>query len=86
MPKLTIPSPNMIYARGGASRDRRDRLPGPRRSSGAISLAAYVEELRRLGELGCTYLQFDDTSLAMINDPDMRGGSRSAATTPSTCT
>src|SRR3712207_7360283 len=34
--------------------------------------AAYAEQVRRLGELGCTYLQFDDTSLAYLNDPDQR--------------
>ena len=26
----------------------------------------------RLGELGCTYLQLDDTSLAYMNDPHQR--------------
>jgi 5-methyltetrahydropteroyltriglutamate--homocysteine methyltransferase len=34
--------------------------------------AAYAEQVRRLGELGCTYLQFDDTSLAYLNDPQQR--------------
>jgi 5-methyltetrahydropteroyltriglutamate--homocysteine methyltransferase len=34
--------------------------------------AAYSEEVTRLGELGCTYLQFDDTSLAYLNDPEQR--------------
>jgi 5-methyltetrahydropteroyltriglutamate--homocysteine methyltransferase len=34
--------------------------------------AAYAEEVRRLGELGCTYLQFDDTSLAYLNDQRQR--------------
>jgi 5-methyltetrahydropteroyltriglutamate--homocysteine methyltransferase len=34
--------------------------------------AAYREEVRRLGELGCTYLQLDDTSLAYLNDPHQR--------------
>ena len=28
--------------------------------------------MRRLGELGCTYLQLDDTSLAYLNDPHQR--------------
>jgi 5-methyltetrahydropteroyltriglutamate--homocysteine methyltransferase len=28
--------------------------------------------VRRLGDLGCTYLQFDDTSLAYLNDPSQR--------------
>jgi hypothetical protein len=35
-------------------------------------VAAYREEVRRLAELGCTYLQFDDTSLAYLNDPEQR--------------
>src|SRR5206468_11981639 len=30
------------------------------------------EQVTRLGELGCTYLQFDDTSLAYLNDPAQR--------------
>ena len=34
--------------------------------------AAYRDEVRRLGELGCTYLQVDDTSLAYMNDPHQR--------------
>ena len=34
--------------------------------------AAYRDEVRALGELGCTYLQFDDTSLAYMNDPHQR--------------
>src|SRR4030095_14191099 len=33
---------------------------------------AYADEVARLGELGCTYLQFDDTSLAYLNDPRQR--------------
>ena len=33
---------------------------------------AYREEVRRLGELDCTYLQLDDTSLAYMNDPHQR--------------
>jgi 5-methyltetrahydropteroyltriglutamate--homocysteine methyltransferase len=33
---------------------------------------AYADEVRALGDLGCTYLQFDDTSLAYLNDPKQR--------------
>jgi 5-methyltetrahydropteroyltriglutamate--homocysteine methyltransferase len=33
---------------------------------------ACIDEVRRLGDLGCTYLQFDDTSLAYLNDPKQR--------------
>jgi 5-methyltetrahydropteroyltriglutamate--homocysteine methyltransferase len=34
--------------------------------------SAYAEEVRRVGALGCTYLQLDDTSLAYLNDPRQR--------------
>jgi 5-methyltetrahydropteroyltriglutamate--homocysteine methyltransferase len=34
--------------------------------------AVYAEEIRRLGALGCAYLQVDDTSLAYLNDPEQR--------------
>ena len=30
--------------------------------------AAYAAEIAGLAELGCTYLQLDDTSLAYLND------------------
>jgi 5-methyltetrahydropteroyltriglutamate--homocysteine methyltransferase len=33
---------------------------------------AYADEVAAMGELGCTYLQFDDTSLAYLNDPQQR--------------
>src|SRR5260370_21425316 len=41
---------------------------------GAELAAAYADEVARLGALGCTYLQFDDTSLAYLNDPAQRAG------------
>ena len=70
-PKLTIPSPNMIYARGGrAAID--ERVYPDLDEFWSDVVAAYGEELRRLRALGCTYLQFDDTSLAMFGDPAMR--------------
>ena len=68
VPKLTIPSPSMVHWRGHIDRDVYPEL-------GAFftDLAAtYREEVRRLGELGCTYLQLDDTSLAYLNDPMQR--------------
>ena len=71
MPKLTIPSPSMIHYRGG--RAAIDEGVYPDLEEFWADLAdAYAEEVRRLGELGCTYLQFDDTSLAYLNDPRQR--------------
>jgi 5-methyltetrahydropteroyltriglutamate--homocysteine methyltransferase len=70
-PKLTIPSPSMVHYRGG--RAAIDSSVYPDLEVFWLDLAAaYGEEVRRLGELGCTYLQFDDTTLAYLNDPAQR--------------
>jgi methionine synthase II (cobalamin-independent) len=71
VPKLTIPSPSMVHYRGGkAAID--PRVYPDMDGFWTDLVAAYREQVRRLGELGCTYLQFDDTSLAYINDPHQR--------------
>jgi 5-methyltetrahydropteroyltriglutamate--homocysteine methyltransferase len=71
VPKLTIPSPSMVHYRGG--RAAIDEAVYPDLDAFWSDLtAAYREEVRRLGALGCTYLQFDDTSLAYLNDPRQR--------------
>jgi len=70
-PKLTIPSPSMVHYRGG--RAAIDEAVYPDLDAFWNDLtAAYAEQVRRVGELGCTYLQFDDTSLAYLNDPKQR--------------
>jgi 5-methyltetrahydropteroyltriglutamate--homocysteine methyltransferase len=71
VPKLTIPSPSMVHYRGGKAAIDPDVYPDLD-AFWADLTAAYREEVRRLGELGCTYLQFDDTSLAYMNDPHQR--------------
>jgi 5-methyltetrahydropteroyltriglutamate--homocysteine methyltransferase len=71
VPKLTIPSPSMVHYRGGkAAID--PEVYAELDDFWADLVAAYREQVRRLGELGCTYLQFDDTSLAYMNDPHQR--------------
>jgi 5-methyltetrahydropteroyltriglutamate--homocysteine methyltransferase len=71
MPKLTIPSPNMVHYRGGPA--ALDPAVYPDIEEFWTDLAAaYADEVRRLAELGCTYLQLDDTSLAYLNDPQQR--------------
>jgi 5-methyltetrahydropteroyltriglutamate--homocysteine methyltransferase len=70
-PKLTIPSPSMVHYRGG--RASIDQSVYPNMDGFWTDLvAAYREEARRLGEFGCTYLQFDDTRLAYLDDPKQR--------------
>jgi 5-methyltetrahydropteroyltriglutamate--homocysteine methyltransferase len=70
-PKLTIPSPNMVHYRGGPAAIDPNVYPDVEEFWSDLA-TAYAEQVVRLGELGCTYLQFDDTSLAYLNDPQQR--------------
>jgi 5-methyltetrahydropteroyltriglutamate--homocysteine methyltransferase len=70
-PKLTIPSPSMVHYRGGQAAIDQEVYPELDEFWRDL-VAAYRDEVRRLAELGCTYLQFDDTSLAYMNDPKQR--------------
>jgi 5-methyltetrahydropteroyltriglutamate--homocysteine methyltransferase len=71
VPKLTIPSPSMVHYRGGKAAIDPSVYPELDEFWADLT-GAYREQVRRLGELGCTYLQFDDTSLAYMNDPHQR--------------
>jgi 5-methyltetrahydropteroyltriglutamate--homocysteine methyltransferase len=71
LPKLTIPSPSMVHYRAGRAAIDPEVYPELDLFWSDLT-DAYAEEVRRLGELGCTYLQFDDTSLAYMNDPHQR--------------
>jgi 5-methyltetrahydropteroyltriglutamate--homocysteine methyltransferase len=70
-PKLTIPSPNMVHYRGGPAAIDHEVYPDMEGFWDDLA-AAYAEEVGRLADLGCTYLQLDDTSLAYLNDPAQR--------------
>ncbi len=69
--KLTIPSLSMVHYRGGRSAIDETVYPDLDQFWADLA-AAYAEEVRRLYDLGCRYLQFDDTSLAYMNDPAQR--------------
>ena len=70
-PKLTIPSPSMVHYRGGAAAIDRQVYPELEDFWQDLT-AAYRQQVRRVFDLGCRYLQLDDTSLAYLNDPDQR--------------
>jgi 5-methyltetrahydropteroyltriglutamate--homocysteine methyltransferase len=70
-PKLTIPSPSMVHYRGGRAAVNEDVYPDMDEFWSDLT-TAYADEVKALGDLGCTYLQFDDTSLAYLNDPKQR--------------
>ena len=71
LPKLTIPSPSMVHYRSGKAAIDTEVYPTLDEFWADLT-AAYRDEVSRLGELGCTYLQLDDTSLAYVNDPHQR--------------
>jgi 5-methyltetrahydropteroyltriglutamate--homocysteine methyltransferase len=70
-PKLTIPSPSMVHYRGGNSSIDQSVYPEIDAFWDDLT-AAYAAQVRGVYELGCRYLQLDDTSLAYINDPAQR--------------
>jgi 5-methyltetrahydropteroyltriglutamate--homocysteine methyltransferase len=69
--KLTIPSPSMVHYRGGAAAIDPKVYPDEESFWDDLS-AAYSQQVRGIAAQGCTYLQFDDTSLAYLNDPAQR--------------
>jgi Methionine synthase II (cobalamin-independent) len=71
VPKLTIPSPSMVHYRGGTAAIDRSVYPDTEEFWADLS-ATYAAEVRVLADLGCRYLQLDDTSLAYLNDPAQR--------------
>jgi methionine synthase II (cobalamin-independent) len=70
-PKLTIPSPSMVHYRGGNSSIDESVYPNLDTFWEDLT-TAYSDQIRGVYDLGCRYLQLDDTSLAYINDPAQR--------------
>ncbi|MEU8817347.1 5-methyltetrahydropteroyltriglutamate--homocysteine S-methyltransferase [Actinoplanes sp. NPDC048796] len=69
--KLTIPSPSMVHYRGGRAAIDPAVYPDEEQFWTDLS-AAYKEQVKRVADLGCRYLQLDDTSFAYLNDPEQR--------------
>ena len=78
--KLTIPAPSILHRRGGQAVADSDAYTDAAQFWADLA-AVYREEIRRLGELGCTYLQLDDTSFATLCDPAHRAGLGAAGDT-----
>jgi 5-methyltetrahydropteroyltriglutamate--homocysteine methyltransferase len=71
VPKISIPSPNML----ARQRDQDGTSLGPYSSARELwadMAAAYQTEVAGLAEMGCTYLQLDDTSFGSLLDPALR--------------
>ncbi len=70
-PKLTIPSPSMVHYRGGRAAIDPD-VYADLDEFWVDLTAAYADQVKAMAGLDCRYLQFDDTSLAYLNDPRQR--------------
>ena len=77
-PKLTVPSPSMAHFRADLSKSPYTDYAQFR----ADVAAAYAAEVAALYELGCRYLQFDDTIFAFLNDPAWRANASAAGLDP----
>jgi 5-methyltetrahydropteroyltriglutamate--homocysteine methyltransferase len=70
-PKVTIPSPTMVHFRGG--RKGIDIQAYPEMDEFFEDLAqVFRDEVNSLYSAGCRYIQFDDTNLAYLCDPQLR--------------
>src|SRR3990167_1588891 len=80
-PKVTIPSPTMVHFRGG--RKGIDIHAYPDLDEFFEDLAqVYREEVASLYDAGCRYIQFDDTNLAYLCDPQLRAQARERGDDP----
>jgi 5-methyltetrahydropteroyltriglutamate--homocysteine methyltransferase len=77
IPKLTIPSPSMLHGLG-STLENGEVYRDPEQLFRDLT-NVYVEEIRRLAQLGCTYLQIDDTMFATLGDPNYRDKIRATA-------
>jgi 5-methyltetrahydropteroyltriglutamate--homocysteine methyltransferase len=80
-PKVTIPSPTMVHFRGG--RKGIDITAYPDLEEFFEDLAqAYRDEVASLYNAGCRYIQFDDTNLAYLCDPQLRAQAKERGDDP----
>ncbi len=80
-PKLTIPSPCMLYSQVGRANIDRTVYPDVD-AFVEDTAAAYRAEIADLYAAGCRYLQLDDVSLAYLCDEGMRAEARGRGEDP----
>ena len=68
LPKITVPSPSMAHFRA----DPPAAVYGSVEEFRSDVAAVYAAEVAGLYQLGCRYLQYDDTIFAFLNDPAWR--------------
>jgi 5-methyltetrahydropteroyltriglutamate--homocysteine methyltransferase len=70
-PKMTIPSPSMLHYRGGRKAVDITAYRDMDAYYADLGLA-YAKAIRAFYDVGCRYLQLDDTSLSYFCDPEQR--------------
>jgi 5-methyltetrahydropteroyltriglutamate--homocysteine methyltransferase len=70
-PKFTMPSPSILYHRGGRAAISREAYPDLDELWSDVG-RIYREEIGDLAAAGCTYLQIDDTSFSFLCDEKFR--------------
>ena len=70
--KLTIPSPSVIHRLCGVGARRDGEVYTDIDEFWSDLSKVYAQQLERLGALGCSYLQLDETTFAALCDPSAR--------------
>ena len=81
-PKVTIPSPTMLHFRGGRAGISRTAYPELEPVFYDDVAQAYADELQSLYDVGCRYVQMDDTNMAYLCDEKMREAARQRGDDP----
>jgi 5-methyltetrahydropteroyltriglutamate--homocysteine methyltransferase len=70
-PKMTIPSPSVLHFRGGRKAVPESIYPSMDEFFRDLGIA-YRKAVRAFADIGCRYLQLDETNLAYLCDPEQR--------------
>ena len=79
--KFCLPGPGMTHLRSGRSGISEDAYPNIDQYWTDLT-TAYSDEIQKLADLGCTYLQIDDVSFAYLCDDDFRNDIRQRGEDP----
>lgn len=80
-PKFCMPSPSILYHRGGRAAISEEAYPELDDLWTDVG-KVYQEELRELAAAGCNYVQIDDTSFAFMCDEKFRASCRARGDDP----
>jgi 5-methyltetrahydropteroyltriglutamate--homocysteine methyltransferase len=80
-PKFCIPSPSILYHRGGRAAISEQAYPDLDELWADVG-KVYREELHDLAAAGCTYVQIDDTSFSFLCDEKFRASCRARGDDP----